>query len=88
MHLAQGLRRHHPRALVVLNGWNPGQPVISEIIFTFDARTRGLNGSCALGPGVILVADCFASLIWRVDLGTGAHHASARMICGDWAERL
>jgi hypothetical protein len=66
-------------ARVDLNGWNPGEPVIPEIIFTFDARARGLNGSCALGPGVFLVADCFAGLIWHVDLGTGAHHASARV---------
>lgn len=66
-------------ARVDLNGWNPGKPVTPEIIFTFDARARGLNGSCALGPGVILVADCFAGLIWRVDLGTGGHHACARV---------
>ncbi|MEA3006277.1 MAG: hypothetical protein QOI94_1546, partial [Acidobacteriaceae bacterium] len=31
---------------------------------------RGLNGSCVIAPGVILIADCFGSLIWRVDLNT------------------
>ena len=29
---------------------------------------RAPNGACLIAPGVMLVADCFASLIWRVDL--------------------
>jgi hypothetical protein len=66
-------------ARVDLNGWTPGKPVTPEIIFTFDERARGLNGSCMLGPGVLLVADCFAGLIWRVDLANGAHDATARV---------
>jgi hypothetical protein len=36
-----------------LNGWTPGS---------------GLNGSCVVAPGLILLADCFSSWIWRVDL--------------------
>jgi hypothetical protein len=63
-------------ARVDLNGWTPGKPVTPEIIFTFDERARGLNGSCMLGPGVLLVADCFAGLIWRVDLTDGGRTAS------------
>jgi sugar lactone lactonase YvrE len=50
-----------------------------EIVFTFDDRARGLNGSCMLGPGVMALADCFAGLIWRVDLSDGARSATARV---------
>ncbi len=66
-------------ARVDLNGWTPGKPVVPEIILTFDARARGLNGSCRLGPGVMLVADGFAGLIWRIDLSEGARTAAARV---------
>ena len=51
-----------------LNGWNPGEPVTPEAILHFPEPVHGLNGSCVVAPGVILIADCFASLIWRVDL--------------------
>jgi hypothetical protein len=61
------------------NGWTPGEPVCPEIIFTFDDRVRGLNGSCLLGPEVIAIADCFAGLIWRVGLSEGARSATARV---------
>jgi hypothetical protein len=64
---------------VDLNDWTPGDPVSPEIIFTFDDRVRGLNGSCLLGPGVMLIADCFAGLIWRIDLAEGARSAAARI---------
>jgi hypothetical protein len=60
-------------------GWQPGDPVTPETIYTFDDRVRALNGSCLLGPGVLAVADCFAGLIWRVDLTEGAHGATARI---------
>lgn len=66
-------------ARVDLNGWTPGQPVSPEIIYTFDDRARGLNGSTMLGPGVLAVADCFAGLIWRIDLASGAHSATGRV---------
>jgi hypothetical protein len=66
-------------ARVDLNSWTPGAPVSPEIIYTFDDRVRGLNGSCLLGPGVMALADCFAGLIWRVDLGDGARSAQARV---------
>ncbi|GAA1948669.1 hypothetical protein [Amycolatopsis minnesotensis] len=62
-----------------LTGWAPGDPVSPEIVFTFDDRARGLNGSCLLGPGVLLVADCFAGFLWRVDLAEGARGATARI---------
>jgi hypothetical protein len=66
-------------ARVDLTDWVPGEPVMSEIVYTFDDRARGLNGSCVLAPGVLAVADCFAGLIWRVDLDRDARHATARV---------
>ena len=65
-------------ARVDLTGWAPGGPLTPELIYTFDERARGLNGSCLLAPGVLAVADCFAGLIWRVDLAQDARHATAR----------
>jgi hypothetical protein len=62
-----------------LNGWTPGKPVSPEIIVTFDDRVRGLNGSCLLGPTSMALADCFAGLIWRVDLSDHAHMAKAEV---------
>jgi hypothetical protein len=59
-------------------GWNPGDPVSPEVIFTFDDRVGALNGSCMLGPGVMAIADSFAGLIWRADLADGARSATAR----------
>ena len=53
-----------------MNGWTPGKPVHPEAILHFPQPVRGLNGSCVIAPGVILIADCFGSLIWRVDLNT------------------
>ena len=50
-----------------LRRWNPGQPIEPELFCRFPTEARGLNGCCLLRPGVLLVADCFASLIWRVD---------------------
>lgn len=60
----------------------PGRDCRPEVIFTFGDRVRALNGSCLLGPGVMAIADCFAGLIWRVDLSEGARSATARV----WAE--
>ena len=59
--------------------WAPGTPVSPEVIYTFDERVRGLNGSCLLGPNVMALADCFAGLIWRVDLSDDARTATAQM---------
>ena len=58
-------------------------PVSPEVIYTFDDRVRGLNGSCVLGPNVLAIADCFAGLIWRVDLADDAHCATARVWLAD-----
>lgn len=51
-----------------LNGWKPGQAVHPEAVLHFPQQARGLNGSCAIAPGIIMLADSFAGLIWRVDL--------------------
>ncbi|WP_156689856.1 hypothetical protein [Mycobacterium sp. Marseille-P9652] len=66
-------------ARIDLTRWRPGDPVAPETIYRFDDRARGLNGSCLLGPGVLAVADCFAGLIWRVDLADDARTATARV---------
>ena len=60
-------------------GWTPGGPVAPEIIYRFDEPARGLNGCCLLGPGVLAIADCFAGLIWRVDLADDGRDATARV---------
>lgn len=78
--LTEGYTTHEScLARLDFNGWTPGAPVTPEVIVTFDDRVRALNGSCLLGPGVLAVADCFAGLIWRVDLTEGARAASARI---------
>lgn len=78
--LTEGYTTHESHlAHIDLNNWTPGDPVSPEIIFTFDDRVRALNGSCLIGPGVMLVADCFAGFIWRIDLGEGAKSATARI---------
>lgn len=66
-------------ARVDFTNWRPGDPVSPEIIYTFDDRAGGLNGSSLLAPGVMLVADSFAGLIWRIDLGKDAKSATARI---------
>ena len=62
-----------------LRGWRPGSPVQPQQAFQFPPQARGLNGICLLGPGVVLVADSFASLIWRVDLQPGGAAPRARV---------
>jgi hypothetical protein len=48
-----------------MRDWVPGESVNPEVVLTFPKAARGLNGSCFIAPNIILVADCFASLIWR-----------------------
>ncbi len=80
VNLSDGYTTHFSQLVRVdLSGWMPGQPIEPEVIYTFDYRARALNGSTLLAPGVMLVADCFAGLIWRIDLGQGAHTARARV---------
>jgi hypothetical protein len=84
INLTEGYTTHDSHlARIDFTGWTPGDPVSPEIIHTFDGRARALNGSCLLSPTVMLVADCFAGLIWRVDLVDGARSASSRAWLSD-----
>jgi hypothetical protein len=60
-----------------LRGWKPGQEIHPELVLTFPSQVRALNKSCLLGPLTILIADCFASMIWRVDLFEDGRSAAA-----------
>ena len=51
-----------------LRGWTPGRPVEPKLLARFPNAARGPNGGCTVASGVMLVADCFAGLIWRIDL--------------------
>ena len=62
-----------------LRGYQPGAPARPEMVFRFPDTARGLNGSCLLAPGVVLIADCFAGLIWRVDVQAGGRALEARV---------
>ena len=65
--------------LLDLRGFQPGSPVRPEMVFRFPEMAHGLNGSCLLAPGVVLIADCFAGLIWRVDVPPGGRDIQARV---------
>jgi hypothetical protein len=81
--LTEGYTTHESHLVRIdFNGWTPGTPVDPEVVFTFDERVRALNGSCLLGPGTIALADCFAGLIWRVDLTGEGRGATGKV----WAE--
>jgi len=62
-----------------MRGWSPGMPAKVSKILQLQEPVRGLNGASLVGPGVILIADSFAGLIWRVDLAPGASSAKARV---------
>ena len=61
-----------------LRGWTPGLPIHPEVVIEFPEPRRGLNGSCLVAPAVMLVADSFAGLIWRVDLPGDVGQIAAR----------
>ena len=54
-----------------LRSWHEGDAVTPTLISQFPSEAQGLNGCCMLSPGTVLIADCFASLIWRMDFGAG-----------------
>jgi hypothetical protein len=60
-----------------LRDWKLGQEIHPELVLAFPAEVRALNGSCLIGPRTMLVADSFASLIWRVELSEDGRNASA-----------
>jgi hypothetical protein len=65
-----------------LHGWKPGQAVHPEPVLRLPEPIRGLNGSCVVAPGIILLADSWAGLIWRVDL----HVAGGKPMPSVWLE--
>ncbi|MGB8390292.1 hypothetical protein [Mycobacterium sp.] len=84
INLTEGYTTHESHlARIDFSDWRPGTPVSPEVIYTFDDRVRALNGSCTLGPNVLAIADCFAGLIWRVDLSDDARSATARVWLAD-----
>ena len=62
-----------------LRDWSPGKSVSPEVVLEFPEPVRGLNGSALIAPNIILIADCFASLIWRVDLSPNGGKPRARI---------
>ena len=62
-----------------LREWKPGLPISPKLICQFPERARGINGCCLIAPGVLLVADCFAGLIWRVDFPKDGGQPSFRV---------
>ena len=62
-----------------LRSWQPSSPVEPKLLCRFPEMARGLNGCCLIAPGVILVADCFASLIWRLDLAADGGKPAIRV---------
>lgn len=61
-----------------LRGWSPGKPVTPHVVVELENGVGMVNGSCLVGPRTILVADCFASKIWRIDLDASGMSATAR----------
>ena len=62
-----------------LRDWQPGTPAPMETVFRFPDTAQWLNGRCLLAPGVVLIADCFAGLIWRLDVQPGTRDMQARV---------
>jgi hypothetical protein len=62
-----------------MRDWAPGLPVKPQAVLQFPEPARGLNGSCLIAPGVLLLADCFAGLIWRADMPADGGKATARV---------
>jgi hypothetical protein len=59
-----------------LRDWVPGTPVQPTRVLSFE-EPAGLNGSCMIAPGVLLLADSLAGVIWRVDLADDGQSATA-----------
>jgi len=62
-----------------LRNWTPGTAILPQPVLEFGEPVGALNGACLVAPGVLLVADSFAGLIWRVDLAEDGMSATARV---------
>jgi hypothetical protein len=65
-----------------LNGWIHGHAVHPEPILHCPQSVRGLNGSCVIASGILLLADSWTGRIWRVDL----HAADRKSRISVWLE--
>lgn len=84
VNLTEGYTTHESHlARIDFSEWKPRTPIAPEVVHTFDDRVRALNGSCVLGLHVLAIADCFAGLVWRVDLADDARRATARVWLAD-----
>jgi len=59
-----------------LRDWKPGAHVRPTEVLAFDDSTA-LNGSCLIGPRIILLADSLGGRIWRVDLADNGLEAAS-----------
>ena len=62
-----------------LRDWQPGTAISPKMVLQLPPTARGLNGICLVAPGIMLIADCFASLIWRIDLPSDGGVPTARV---------
>ncbi|MBV8677881.1 MAG: hypothetical protein JO355_12035 [Planctomycetaceae bacterium] len=62
-----------------LRDWTPGTAIQPQPVLEFGEPVGALNGACLVAPGVLLVADSIAGLIWRVDLAEDGMSATARV---------
>jgi hypothetical protein len=62
-----------------MRDWVPGKPVNPKVILEFPETALGLHGCCPIAPTTILVPDCPARSIWRVDLAPDGGKAKARV---------
>ncbi len=60
-----------------LRGWSPGAPVDPIKVLDFEA-SAGPNGGALVAPGVLLISDCLAGSILRIDLSADGMSATAR----------
>ena len=67
------LRRLDKRAFSLAE---PPKPVP---VLTLPAKARSLNGSVALSPTVLLLAESCANLIWRIDMHDDEVRACVRL---------
>jgi hypothetical protein len=66
-----------------LRAWRPGQEASVETVLAWEDAACGLNGSCLLAPGIALLADSVAGVIWRVNLPRGGAAPTRRIWLAD-----
>jgi hypothetical protein len=62
-----------------LRGWQPGQPPKTETVHALPKECLSLNGGCLIAPGVLLLADSFGGMIWRIDFASDSAKPTARV---------